>query len=125
LAQQVEQQSLQFIGGAAQLLVGQEAALYSFVALIRQLSEIAEAGGIPVRLQILGHASSEGTERLNETLSRQRAEQVQQALIQRGITLDQVEAIGTGTPRMTTPEEIEADRALNRSVTFRVVTGEE
>lgn len=125
LAQSIEQTTLQFTGGSTQLSLGQEAVLDSLAARIAQLGMAADAANTTTRVQILGHVSSEGTERFNQVLSRRRAEQMRDLLIRRGIAADQVEVIGTGTPRADTSEQTEADRALNRSVTFRVVTSEE
>ena len=50
---------------------------------------------------------------------------MQNVLIQRGMPPELVEAIGTGRPRFEGKEQSEAERAVNRSVAFRVITVDE
>ncbi len=118
----VERQALRFIGGSTRLAPGQDAALDALMADLQQLQAAAAEAGLGYRLQILGHVSTEGDPSSNAFISRQRAEAVRRALAGRGLPLENVEAVGTGTPMHEGVERTEEDRAANRSVSFRVVT---
>ncbi len=116
----LEGRLLRFEAGTTRLATGQEALLNTLADEIRALLADAEALGHTPRLQILGHASSDGAPTFNRRLSRQRAEAVRSALIARGLPPDALEAVGTGRPRFpeaTTPEQI----AQNRSVSYRIL----
>ncbi len=67
----------------------------------------------------------EGAPAANRFLSQQRADAVQNVLIRCGMPPERVEAIGTGRPRFEGEEQSEAERAVNRSVSFRVITVDE
>jgi len=121
----LERQALQFVGGRATLTTGQEIALDSLIAYVQRFHRTVEGTGRRVRLQVLGHISTEGSPSANRFLSQQRADAVQNVLIQRGMPPELVEAIGTGRPRFEGEEQSEAERAANRSVSFRVITVDE
>ena len=117
----MEKQALRFIGGGTTLAAGQETALDSLIAFVQRFQISARDSGRQVRLEILGHVSTEGGSATNLALSQRRAESVRNVLIQRGMSPGMVEAIGTGQPRYEGEETTEEQRAANRSVSFRVV----
>ncbi|MCH8962187.1 MAG: OmpA family protein [Bacteroidetes bacterium] len=121
----LERQALQFVGGRATLTTGQEIALDSLIAYVQRFQATVAGTGRRVRLQVLGHVSTEGNPAANRFLSQQRADAIQNVLIQRGMPPELVEAIGTGRPRFEGEEQSEAERAANRSVSFRVITVDE
>ena len=121
----LERQALRFVGGQATLTTGQEIALDSLIAYVQRFQATVEGSGRRVRLQVLGHISTEGDPARNRFLSQQRADAVTNVLIQRGMPPQLVEAIGTGRPRFEGEEQSEAERAANRSVSFRVITVDE
>ncbi len=118
---EMEQQALRFVGGGAILAAGQEAALDSLIASVQRFQSSVQTSGRQVRLQVLGHVSTEGNATANQRLSLRRAESVRDVLIQRGLAATLVEAIGTGQPRYEGEETTDEQRAANRSVSFRVV----
>ncbi len=122
LAAALERQAIGFLQGSTRLAPGQEAALDTLIAGFRRLQAAADEASIGFRLQVLGHASAEGTAVSNQFISRQRAEAVRRALAGRGLPVENVEAVGTGSPLHERPERTEEDRAANRSVSFRVAT---
>ncbi len=70
-----------------------------------------------VRVEIQGHSDLTGTERLNQRLSQERAEQVRRLLIAYGVSPTQVVARGYGSTRpLWNPEVYEWQRAENRRV---------
>lgn len=125
LVEMLERQALRFVGGEATLTTGQEVALDSLIAYVQRFQATVEGTGRRVRLQILGHISTEGDPSTNRFLSQQRAEAIRDVLIRRGLSPDLVEAVGTGTPRFEGEERSEEERAANRSVAFRVLTVDE
>jgi outer membrane protein OmpA-like peptidoglycan-associated protein len=82
------------------------------------LDDIAQTlENIPTwRLQIVGHTDSTGDPAHNEALSRERAEAVKAALVERGIAASRVEAEGAGQNQPVASNETAEGRALNRRV---------
>ena len=82
--------------------------------LYRGLSDVQGAA-----IVIEGHTSSEGSEAYNQTLSERRAQAVVEALLQRGISSEQLSAQGLGESQPIASNDDEAGRALNRRVAVR------
>ncbi len=95
------------VGGAA-LSPGSAAAL-------DRLAAVLSAEGAPP-VVVVGHSDNQGGLELNIDLSRQRAESVRQALIERGVPADRLEARGVGFLAPLASNATEAGRALNRRV---------
>jgi outer membrane protein OmpA-like peptidoglycan-associated protein len=79
--------------------------------------------GRPAHVTVIGHADSTGDERMNQTLSLQRAQAVADMLEQRGISRGQISVVGRGTsepmivlPAQPTEQEREQARAVDRRV---------
>ncbi|MDH3668939.1 MAG: OmpA family protein [Paracoccaceae bacterium] len=72
-------------------------------------------------VEIGGHTDSQGSEDLNQRLSRARADAVLDALLARGVTLARLRARGYGEAEPVASNETETGRALNRRIVFRVV----
>lgn len=68
------------------------------------------------RITIVGHTSSEGSDAYNLALSRQRAEAVVAALVDRGIAAQRLAASGQGESQPIADNSSEAGRSLNRRV---------
>jgi len=73
-----------------------------------------------LRISIEGHTDSRGDKNHNLTLSKRRAEAVQQWLIRNGIQSNRIEAMGFGDTQPIGDNQTEAGRALNRRTTFRI-----
>ena len=85
------------------------------------LDEVAAAlrpclGGI---IAITGHTDSSGNERRNIALSRERAEAVRYALIERGIPEEGLRASGIGSSRPV--EGLDSNDPANRRIEFSVI----
>lgn len=117
----LEERSIRFVPGTAQLRPGQEAALQALDRAARSLLETARSTEAAVQLQILGHASAEGSAAFNERLSQARADSIRQRFLGLGWPADRVTTLGTGTPRFPRADASPEERAANRSVSFRVV----
>jgi outer membrane protein OmpA-like peptidoglycan-associated protein len=79
------------------------------------------AATCPGVLRIEGHTDNAGPPEMNATLSRQRANAVRDALIQRGIDPDRISADGYGATRPIADNGEETGRARNRRIEVRVV----
>jgi len=72
-------------------------------------------------VEIQGHTDNNGNRALNMRLSQQRAEAVQQWLIQHGVEPTRLMAKGYGPTRPIAPNITQQNRARNRRVQFRIV----
>jgi len=114
-------QSLHFATDKSLMTPEQWNAIGNIAAEIRTVLSLSDKLGKPVRVEVAGHTDDSGTERRNKELAQQRARQAVAALIAVGAPADRVAARGAGqseSPREGTSDE---DRAVNRSVTFRVL----
>lgn len=71
-----------------------------------------------LRFSVEGHTDSDGNTELNQRLSLQRAQSVVQALIEKGIRPDRLEAKGWGDTKPVADNSTEAGKAQNRRVEF-------
>ncbi|HST21985.1 MAG TPA: OmpA family protein, partial [Blastocatellia bacterium] len=111
LKQQIEQSSITFDTGSAELLPNQDGALRKIASDMQALGSLSQEIGKAVRVEISGYTDQSGTEESNQRLRQQRAENIRAALIERGVKPDEV--ISTGA---------QARRTVERKVTFRVTT---
>ena len=77
-----------------------------------------------LKLEVEGHTDSVGGEEYNQRLSEQRAATVRDYLVQNGISMNNVSAIGFGKTRPIASNDTSAGRQQNRRVEL-VVSGEE
>jgi len=77
-----------------------------------------------LKLFVLAHCDSVGTEEYNLDLSRRRANSVEVYMIKHGINPPSIRFRGYGSPRPIADNETEEGRAKNRRVEFRVTTRE-
>jgi OOP family OmpA-OmpF porin len=73
------------------------------------------------RLQIQGHASSEGDPVRNQTLSEERAKSVLDALVERGISEGILTSAGFGATVPIASNDTEEGRETNRRVEFHIL----
>ncbi|HEY1336856.1 MAG TPA: OmpA family protein [Bryobacteraceae bacterium] len=76
-----------------------------------------------LKLEIEGHTDSTGSDAVNQKLSQQRAESVQNYLVQQGLTSDSITATGFGKTMPVAGNETAAGRQRNRRVEI-IVSGE-
>lgn len=104
-----------------ELAPGQEEKLKQLVADIERLQKLAEAMKKNVRLEITGHADASGTQERNDELSRGRAEIIASELNKRLPSRANLTIVPAGSKEKLRNEVTEADRAANRSVTFKII----
>ncbi len=115
---EIEKTTIRFSRGRL-LLDGQEELVQEIVTKLNGLEQLAKKTGKTTRINILGHSDSIGSERINNNISRQRAEFVQNMLKLRGITSENIVISGLGTQRLS--EFAEDNTEANRRVTFEVI----
>ena len=113
--------SIQFELDETRLAPGQEEKLNQLVTAIERLAGLAEAMKKTVRLEITGHADGSGTEERNDALSRGRAGVIANELNSRLRPRANLLIAPVGSKEKLRHELTEADRAANRSVTFKII----
>lgn len=122
--ERIEDPLLMFQLDRAELVPGQEDKFSRLTTDIGRLQAQAQAMQKTVRLEIVGHTDGSGSEARNNTLSAERAQTVARALQARLPVWTNLTVEAAGTKERLRDEVTEADRATNRSVTFRVIASD-
>ncbi len=69
-----------------------------------------------IRIRIVGHTDSRGSDRVNDLFSLARASRIQAYLLTKGIPLDRMDAVGVGSIQPIAPNTTEAGRRQNRRI---------
>jgi OOP family OmpA-OmpF porin len=120
--ERIEDPLLMFQLDRSELVPGQEDKFTRLSADIGRLQAQAQAMQKNVRLEIVGHTDGSGSEAHNNTLSAERAQTVANALRTRLPVWTNLTVQAAGTKERLRDELTDADRATNRSVTFRVIS---
>jgi len=118
----VESMVIKFPVDSAILGTSERASIRKLAQNVQSLLAAAQALHQEVSIQVVGHTDSTGAETSNLTLSQQRADRVAWELRQSGIADKFVRARGVGIAQPLHNEGSEADRAFNRSASFRVTS---
>jgi outer membrane protein OmpA-like peptidoglycan-associated protein len=88
------------------------------------LNKVAEAAKTcpDLRIEVGGHASSEGSAALNQQLSVRRARTVAAYLVRAGVKASQLRPVGYGTSQPVAPNDSDDNMAKNRRIEFTVRT---
>jgi outer membrane protein OmpA-like peptidoglycan-associated protein len=89
--------------------------------LMREIADVIVKNPHIKRIQIEGHASSEGSATHNKALSDSRARAVMDWLTANGVAANRLTAIGFGVERPIADNATEAGRETNRRVEFAIV----
>jgi OOP family OmpA-OmpF porin len=89
--------------------------------LLHEIADVITKNPHIKRIQIEGHASSEGSASHNKTLSDERARAVMTWLTSNGIAVGRLTAIGFGIERPIADNATEAGRETNRRVEFEIL----
>jgi flagellar motor protein MotB len=117
----LESMVLTFPVGSAEIEPGQESSLFQAASKIRLILSQASNGTEIPGIEIVGHTDTTGAEGTNLLLSDQRADHVRGILLRAGIQPANLRPRGVGTSMPLRSEATDADRHLNRSVTFKVI----
>jgi outer membrane protein OmpA-like peptidoglycan-associated protein len=116
----LESAILLYSPGDASLAADQRERLDGIVPEVQAVVNGAQSLSSEMVVEVVGHADTTGPDTLNSRLSAQRASEVVNALVQKGIHPRFLRARGAGTSEPVRPETTEDERRYNRSVTFRV-----
>lgn len=92
------------------------ALLSTAMTKLDQVAEALKAQDSDKRMVVEGHTDSQGSDRINQPLSRNRAEAVRDYLVSRGVESDKISAIGMGSSRPLLDNKNAENRANNRRV---------
>jgi outer membrane protein OmpA-like peptidoglycan-associated protein len=96
----------------------------SSAGVLDQMARAILTGPRTATYEVQGHTDTTGDSDANLNMSRQRAEAVLSALVERGVPAGQLEAVGYGATRLLVdPETTDADRAANRRVVVVATAG--
>jgi len=120
LRRQIEQHAVRFVVGTAQIAPGQNEELKALIAQVQKLIALAPAAGRALKIEIIGHTDTEGDESSNQRLSEDRASRILAMLAARGVGKDLLSARGVASTQPARPETSDADKEINRRVSFKV-----
>ncbi|MGL5924429.1 OmpA family protein [Chroococcidiopsis sp.] len=117
---ELEREILLFANDRPQLLPNQQQKLEKIVAAIQKLTKMASILQKNVRVEIKGHADSDGSTEHNMYLSQARAKQISLVLVSRGIRSSNLTTIGVGTQEPWQQDVSQNNPEMNRRVSFKV-----
>lgn len=85
------------------------------------LDELSRNLDRQVRVSVVGHTDSTGSDTINDPLSMQRAQAVENYLTARGVPADRISVAGRGSHEPVASNDTEAGRAANRRVEIFLV----
>lgn len=109
-----------FENNSTALVENQEHILEQLHKLINRIHKLQSRVERSVQIIILGHTDSSGNEKLNQRLSRDRAEKIFNSLIIQGINPAFLSISGIGTKILLKEENNTEDKQFNRAVTFKI-----
>ncbi len=99
----------------------QKEALDELVKDIKNIYDLAQIFDKPVRIEIIGHTDSVGSDERNLEISKERADELFSILVSKGFDAEMFTSKGVGAGEPLKEELSEADREFNRCVSFRVI----
>jgi outer membrane protein OmpA-like peptidoglycan-associated protein len=121
LARQLEEAPVLFVRGSATPAPGSAGILQADVARVRAIDAVGTAAGRRVRLEITGHADSDGPPQSNDPLSLHRAERVRETFAAERLPSVDIVTRAVGSREPVGASVLEADKQRNRRVSFRVL----
>ncbi len=117
----IQEMVIAFTFNTAQWRPDQRPKLKTLLATLKDFRRHSRELDRPFTLEVVGHTDSTGTERHNKTLSRERARTARDFLIQNGMDPSRIRIVGVADNAPVREEKTEEDKAMNRSVTFRII----
>lgn len=116
IATEIDLPGLKFEVNSAKILKSSHAMLDDAAEILRGYDNL--------QIEIAGHTDDSGSAEHNRQLSRLRAAAVRQYLIDAGIEVQSLTARGYGEARPIASNKNDADRAKNRRVVLRILSGQ-
>jgi len=110
-----------FNAGSAEIRPDQRPALEGVAEHLKELDKLAQGMGEELSVEVVGHTDSTGPDATNQRLSQYRAARVLQTLVRSGLRAEILHPHGTGASEPLAGEGSEAERQINRCVTFHVL----
>jgi OOP family OmpA-OmpF porin len=120
LVRDIEGRRVLFQSGSAALGGGARAVVEQVAASLNRLDAGVALIGARAALELVGRTDPTGSDSINQSLSRQRAEAVVAALAARGVPTGSAQVSGVGTSRPLAEGSAEEQARINRSVSFGV-----
>ncbi len=106
---------------STKIKAGQETVMEDLVKDIKEADHLTKIFDKNLRIEIIGHTDSKGTNERNLEISRSRAEEMLSLLISQGLMPEMFTLRGVGAGEPLKEEISEADREFNRCVNFAVI----
>lgn len=103
----------------------QKDAVDELVKDVKNISDLVQIFDKPVRIEIIGHTDSVGSDERNLEISKKRADELFSILVSKGFNAEMFISKGVGAEEPLKEEISEADREFNRCVSFRVIIDSE
>jgi OOP family OmpA-OmpF porin len=106
---------------STKIKAGQEPLVEDLVKDIKETEQLTKSFDKNLRIEIIGHTDSKGTDERNLEISRNRAEEMLSLLISQGLSPEMFTLKGVGAREPLKEEISEPDREFNRCVNFAVM----
>jgi OOP family OmpA-OmpF porin len=117
---QIEEEMFFFLEGKTDFIPGQTEKLSNLVRTTQQLLEASKYLEKQVRIEIIGHTNTVGSEQRNIVLSQARATKILNYLDSQGVNTKNFTSVGVGTSKPLRQEITEKDQQANRRVSFKI-----
>jgi outer membrane protein OmpA-like peptidoglycan-associated protein len=104
------------LSGSVLFASGKYALLNTAMTKLDQVAEALKAQDADKRMVVEGHTDSQGSDRINQPLSLNRASTVRDYLVSRGVASEKISAIGMSSSKPITDNKTADNRANNRRV---------
>jgi outer membrane protein OmpA-like peptidoglycan-associated protein len=108
------------ISDKIQFALGKAEILSASFGLLDEVAKVIQENPHVQKISIEGHASDEGDDAYNLTLSKARAEAVRAYLVKKGVAAERLSATGYGETRPLVANDSPASREKNRRVEFNI-----
>jgi OOP family OmpA-OmpF porin len=92
--------------------------------IVEAVAGVLKTNPYILRVEVGGHASSEGSDTYNLDLSKRRMVEVVRLLTDRGVEKERMKPVGYGESKPITTNDTEEGRAQNRRVEFNILQKE-
>jgi outer membrane protein OmpA-like peptidoglycan-associated protein len=104
------------LSGSVLFASGKYALLNTAMTKLDQVAEALKAQDADKRMVVEGHTDSQGSDKINQPLSLNRASAVRDYLVSRGVDADKITAVGMSSTRPIVDNKTAENRANNRRV---------
>jgi outer membrane protein OmpA-like peptidoglycan-associated protein len=118
---QIERETIFFPEGSQEIIPSELSKLNKVILAVKKLLSVAKYLEKNVRIQIIGHTNTTGTESRNAKLSQGRSKRVLSYLSSQEISTNQLQVLGISSSQPLQPELTDEGKKLNRRVSFKVI----